>query len=75
MAPLREVRTKMLLTVRDLAARAGVAHGTVHLIETGQRIPHLSTIRRLSEALGVAPEEVDEFQTAIDEANRGKDAA
>jgi transcriptional regulator with XRE-family HTH domain len=52
-----------------------MAHGTVHLIETGQRIPHLSTIRRLCEVLDVAPDAIDEFRSAIEEANRGKDAA
>ena len=42
-------------------------------IENGRNLPTFRTIRRLSEALGVAPAEIAEFAAAIEE--RGKDAA
>ena len=75
MKPLREWRIERLLSVRALAERAGVAPATVHLVETGQRLPQLLTAQKLSQALGVAPEEVDEFRAAIEASLAGKDAA
>ena len=70
MASLREERVKRLLSVRALAKRAGVAPTTVHLIETGQRLPQYLTIQRLSAALGVAPQDVTEFRDALAAATR-----
>jgi transcriptional regulator with XRE-family HTH domain len=62
---LREARTERLLTLRDLAERAGVGFSSIHLIETGRSLPRLSMIRKLSEALGVEPGEIAEFSAAI----------
>jgi transcriptional regulator with XRE-family HTH domain len=65
---LREERVRRLLSVRALAARAGVAPATVHLVETGRRRPQFLTIERLSRALGVDPTEVAEFRAVLDAA-------
>ena len=70
MATLREERVRRLLSVRQLAKRAGVAPTTVHLLETGRRRPQFLTIERLSRALGVEPGAVDEFRAALDAAAR-----
>ena len=75
MGTLREARARRLLSLRQLAERAGVAPTTVHLIEAGRRLPHPGTIRKLAAALGVAPAEVEEFRAAMDRAAAGKAAA
>jgi transcriptional regulator with XRE-family HTH domain len=76
MAPLKEVRAGQLLTMRELADRAGVVLSTVYLIESGRTVPSFRVIRDLSNALGVRPEDVDEFASAIELSKQGKaDAA
>jgi transcriptional regulator with XRE-family HTH domain len=53
---LRDLRLRRALTLRDLAALSGVAFDTIHGIETGKHQPRPSTVRKLAEALGVAPD-------------------
>lgn len=65
---LREIRAKKLLTVRELARKAGVSEAALFKIERGEHAPSLTTIRKLSEALGVEAMEVEEFKAAIDKA-------
>ena len=65
---LVEARRSRLLSLRELAARAGVTTKTINDIELGRSAPALATIRKLSEALEIDPMEVDEFREAI----RGK---
>jgi transcriptional regulator with XRE-family HTH domain len=67
-ASLREVRIAQLLTIRELAQRAGVAPSTVFLIEAGRTTPRFSVVRRLAVALGIEPAIVDEFRDAIEAA-------
>jgi DNA-binding XRE family transcriptional regulator len=66
MATLREARLQALLSVRQLASRAGISPTTVHLLETGRRVPHLLTAYKLGRALGVEPMEIDEFRAAFE---------
>ena len=68
---LRETRLRQALTLRDLAARSGVAYDTIHGIETAKHQPRPSTVRKLAEALGVLPEAF--FTEEVDE--EGKAAA
>ena len=75
MVTLKEARAERLLTVRELAERAGVAFSTVHLIETGKSVPRFAVIQKLSAALGVEPREIAEFATAIEGIALGKEAA
>lgn len=49
---LRSVRRDAGLSVRSLAAAAGVAPSTVHRIEQGQISPTIDTLRALGEAAG-----------------------
>ena len=63
---LRQWRDRRVLGVAELAARAGVSKVTVIAIEHG-RVTAIKrrTIRRLSEALGVEPNDVAEFRRAL----------
>jgi transcriptional regulator with XRE-family HTH domain len=54
-AKLKHWRLANTMTVRDLAARSGVNHSAISEIERGLRAPHPTTIRKLAEALGIAP--------------------
>ena len=62
---LAVARRTRLWSIRELAQRAGVATRTINDIELGRTTPSLVTIRKLSEALGMDPLEVDEFRDAI----------
>jgi transcriptional regulator with XRE-family HTH domain len=55
---LRDLRKRALLTQRELADESGVGVTTIIRIERNQVEPHGRTIRRLAEALEVAPEEL-----------------
>jgi transcriptional regulator with XRE-family HTH domain len=55
---LRDLRKRSLLTQRQLADKSGVGVTTIIRIERNQVEPHGSTIRKLAEALSVAPEEL-----------------
>ncbi len=67
MVSLRVLRLEQGLSQRDLAVKAGVTQQTVVHLELGRREPHPGTMRRVAEALGVQPAEVDEFRRAIEE--------
>lgn len=62
---LVEVRHIRLMSLRELAGKAGLNLMTVSNIERGRTRPSLATIRKLSEALEVDPIEVDEFRRVI----------
>jgi len=62
---LRTWQRRRLLTIRALAAAAGVTAKTIIEIQAARRTPRPSTIRALSAALGVAPEQVLEFRAAM----------
>ena len=70
MASLRQTRVGRLLTIRELAEQAGVAPSTIYLLEAGRTRPSLRIIRQLAEALGVEPQEVDEFRQVIEAPGR-----
>ena len=57
-ANVRRLRVLHALSQRELAAQAKLSVTTVNRIETGQRKPMPRTVRKLAEALGVAPEEL-----------------
>ena len=68
MKKLRNHRAEKLLSIRNLGHRASVSPTTIYLIESGGRVPYLSTVQRLSDALNVRPEDVEEFVAAIEQA-------
>lgn len=75
MKTLRGWRAERLLGVKALARAAGVSNKTIVQLEAGRQVPAFRTIRRLCDALGVAPRDVTEFAAAIDRAAEGKEAA
>ena len=62
---LKKWRQRRLLSIRALAQEANVAPRTVELVERGERTPRGQTVRRLSAALEVEPEQVTEFRRAM----------
>ncbi|HEV2122887.1 MAG TPA: helix-turn-helix transcriptional regulator [Chloroflexota bacterium] len=73
--PLRDVRRRNLLSIQALAKKAGVSPKTIVDLEHGRTVPQLRTVGKLSEALGVAPLEVEEFVVAIENGDQGKELA
>jgi transcriptional regulator with XRE-family HTH domain len=55
---LKMLRTLRALTQAELAQKAGLTPATVVRIERNQAEPHMSTIRKLAESLGVDPAEL-----------------
>ena len=67
--PLAVVRRRQLLSQRDLARKAGVALSTIYLLEVGKtERASFKVMRAVSQALGVPPESIAEFQRVIDRA-------
>ena len=73
MKPLSQWRAERLMSIKALAAAAGVSNKTVVQIEHGRQLPTFRTIHRITTALGIEPGDIEEFAAAIGE--RGKDAA
>ena len=68
--PLREWRTSHLLSIRDLAKAAGVTAKTLTDIEYGRRRPSYKSMRTICSALGVSPNDIQEFVVAIESRNQ-----
>ncbi|AUG81562.1 hypothetical protein CFP65_6945 [Kitasatospora sp. MMS16-BH015] len=60
---LRESRLRAGLTQEELAARSGISAHTISVLESGKRRPHLSSVTRLAEALGLDREDRDRLTT------------
>ena len=57
---LRRLRTLTALTQAQLAERAGLTESAVARAERDQTEPHMTTVRKLADALGVPPRELIE---------------
>jgi HTH-type transcriptional regulator, competence development regulator len=55
---LRSIRSRKLMSQRDLAKRAGLSHNTIVQLESNRTEPHYRTLRKLVEALDVEPDEL-----------------
>jgi len=55
---LKALRIEQALTQEELAAKAGVAANTVARLERNETEPHMSTARKLAQALGIHPREL-----------------
>ena len=55
---LRRLREERALRQEDLAELAGVGKNTVNRIEKNYTEPHMTTVRKLADALGVEPREL-----------------
>lgn len=49
---VRQLRARRRLTVRELAARSGISHSTISLIERDRTSPTIETLAALANALG-----------------------
>jgi transcriptional regulator with XRE-family HTH domain len=65
MPTLREARQLRRMSQQTLADRAGVARVTVSQIELGKSDPRPHIARRLSQALGMQPQDIAEFSEAV----------
>jgi transcriptional regulator with XRE-family HTH domain len=54
-AKLRELRRRRMLSLRELGERSGVAFDNINKLENEQRRAQPRTVRKLADALGVAP--------------------
>lgn len=52
---LKNLRIEMALTQAELAEKAGVNTVTVARLERNETEPHMPTVRKLAQALGVEP--------------------
>ena len=59
MASLKELREKRYLSQENLASKSGMTTSTINRLENGKQIPHFGTIRKLAEALGVEPADIN----------------
>jgi transcriptional regulator with XRE-family HTH domain len=57
-AMLRELRRRRVLTMEELADKAGVGRNTIWRLEHGVMGAQPRTIRKLAKALGVEPEDL-----------------
>jgi transcriptional regulator with XRE-family HTH domain len=55
---LKNLRIRRALTQEELAAKANMGKNTVNRIERNLTEPHMSTLRKLAQALGVEPHEL-----------------
>jgi len=55
---LKQLRIERALRQEDLAERAGVGKNTINRIEKNHTEPHMTTLRKLAEALDVDPAEL-----------------
>lgn len=56
-------RAKSCLSLRELAALSGISRDALSLYERGERNPYPSTVRRLAQALGIAPADLLQWET------------
>jgi DNA-binding XRE family transcriptional regulator len=75
MVKLREARLKKFLSIRALAAQAGVSTRTIVEAEAGRRTPYFGSARKIAAALELEPGEIEEFAVRADEGFQEKDAA
>lgn len=64
---LRMVRTRLGITQRALARKAGVPSSTVSLIEGGRTNPSIGSLKRLLDAAGLSLAEFFSFEVAVQE--------
>ncbi len=72
---LRQVRQRLFVTQAELATRTGIAEATLSRIENGLQQPRISTVRKIADALGVAPEKLVDWEGNTPDGELGKAAA
>jgi len=59
MAKLQDLRAQKYLTLQKLAEKTGLSKSTLVDLEQGRRKPQPITRRKIADALGVSPDEID----------------
>jgi transcriptional regulator with XRE-family HTH domain len=59
---LADHRLRRRMSQAELAAAAGVAPSTIYKLERGLHRPQFRIARKIAEALGIDPDEIDEFR-------------
>jgi len=59
MPTLKQLREKQYISQEDLAKKTGVSPSTINRLENGLQKPRWVTIRKLAEALGVEPGDIE----------------
>jgi transcriptional regulator with XRE-family HTH domain len=59
MVTLKEWRKKKAVTLRELEAVSGVSATTISLIEQGKHEARAITRKKIAQALGLTPEQID----------------
>lgn len=59
MPTLKELRERLFISQEDLANKAKVAKSTINRLENGLEKPKFVTVRKLAQALGVEPGQID----------------
>ena len=60
---LKDLRIRRALTQEELADKASIGKNTVNRVERNLTEPHMSTLRKLAQALGVEPYELLEGES------------
>jgi transcriptional regulator with XRE-family HTH domain len=63
---LRQLRKRNGLSVRELSERSGVAPAPIYDFEASRRVPSLTTIKRLSAALGITFGDLEDVLLPVD---------
>jgi transcriptional regulator with XRE-family HTH domain len=71
MKSLRAWRAERLMSIRELAGRAGVSTRTIVQLENGRQLATFKTMRRVAAALDVSADDVVEFFEAIQKRGNG----
>ena len=71
---IKALRLASTTTQERLAERADISVSFLSMIEGGRRLPHLSTLARLAEALGVPLFELFRFETTAEKPPKPKAA-
>ena len=63
---LKEARVRNFLSMAKLAEKANISVATIRDVESGKHQPSLTTCGKLSAALEVPPEEIDECRATME---------
>lgn len=57
-AVLKGIREEHKYSLRDVAAKSGISHQSIHYIENGQAIPTIKMLINIAECYGVSIDEL-----------------
>lgn len=57
-AVLKKIREERKYSLRDVAAKSGISHQSIHYIENGQAVPTVKMLIKIAECYGVSIDEL-----------------